>query len=241
MAIAAQYVFEQLHRGRNSEHVHPCTQACTKHRSMNQHTWTYTDGHTQFIQWLGHQIYAPFPGRKTLLSHRHSSLGFHSAIWCLAKASFVTDCVLKRLYDQNLCGPEEFEFLCGKKDCGGVYWVCISVCVRTTVCSAEGPLWVLNLYRWWTHLGTGSHCKTLTEGESKWVSLWMSGGVCACVCSCLRAVRTTGMKPKPYLTFWLSMPPREPLGLGLQTQNKDKMKTENKSFSFTLHFFLYTV
>lgn len=37
MAIAAQYVFEQLHWGRNSEHVHLCMQACTKHRSMNQH------------------------------------------------------------------------------------------------------------------------------------------------------------------------------------------------------------
>lgn len=123
-AIAAEYVFEQLHRGRNSEQMHPCTQACTKHRGMDQHTWTYTDGHTQFIHWLGHQIYAPFPGRKTLLSHRHSSPGFHSAIWCLAKASFVTDCVLKRLYDQNLCGAEEFEFLCGKKEWGGV---CLTV------------------------------------------------------------------------------------------------------------------
>lgn len=111
------------------------------------------------------------------------------------------------------------------------------VCARTNVCSAEGPLWVLNLYRWWTHLGTGSHCKTLTEGEAKWVSLWMSGGVCACVCSRLCAVTTTGMKPKPYLTFWLSMPPREPLGLGLQTQNKDKMKTENKSLCFYTPFF----
>lgn len=185
----------------------------------NTHEPAQMDSHTQFIHRLGHQIYAPFPGRKTLLSHRHSSPSFHSAIWCLAKASFVTDCVLKRLYDQNLSTPEESEFLCGKKDCEGVHNVCICVCV----CSAEGPLWVLNLYRWWTHLGTGSHTKTLTEGEAKWVSLWMSGGVCAhvCVLVCVQ-VRTTGTRPKPYLTFWLSMPPREPLGLGLQTQNKEK-------------------
>lgn len=119
-----------------------CIYACRHVPSTEALTNTYepAHAHTHFIHWLGHQIYAPFPGRKTLLSHRHCSLGFHSAIWCLAKASFVTDCVLKLLYDQNLCGPEEFEILCGKKDCGGVHCVCISVCARTTVCSAEGPL-----------------------------------------------------------------------------------------------------
>lgn len=41
-----------LHRGRDSEHVHPCTQACTKHGSMNPthmnlHRWTHT--HSSFI------------------------------------------------------------------------------------------------------------------------------------------------------------------------------------------------
>lgn len=46
MAITAHYVFEQLRRGRNPEHLHPCTQACTVHLSMNQHTWTYADGQT---------------------------------------------------------------------------------------------------------------------------------------------------------------------------------------------------
>lgn len=219
-AIAAQYVFEQLHRGRDSEHVHPCTQACTKHGSMNPthmnlHRWTHI--HSSFID-LGIKFMPRFldvrrssaTDTAAPVSTPLSDVWPKPALWRI---------VLKRLYDQNLSTPEESEFLCGKKDCEGVHNVCICVCV----CSAEGPLWVLNLYRWWTHLGTGSHTKTLTEGEAKWVSLWMSGGVCAyvCVLVCVQ-VRTTGTRPKPYLTFWLSMPPREPLGLGLQTQNKEK-------------------
>lgn len=119
--------------------------------------------------------------------------------------------------------------------------MCVCVRVHKRLLSRR-LLWELNLYRWWTHLGTGSHCKTLTEGEAKQVSLWMSERVCACVCSCLCAERMTGMKPKPYLTFWLSMPPREPLGLGLQTQNKEKMKTGNKSVTDTQYpVFLSTV
>ena len=121
-------------------------------------------------------------------------------------------------------------FVCGKKDCGGVHCVCISVCLLSRRATPS-------LYRWWTHLGTGSWCKTSTEGEAKWVSLWMSERVCVCV------FQSTGVKPKPYLTFWLSMPPREPLGLGLglQTQNKDKMKTANKSLCFYTLIFLCTV
>ena len=41
-AIGAQYVFQQLHRGRHSEHVHPCMQACHVpiHTSLN--IWTHT-------------------------------------------------------------------------------------------------------------------------------------------------------------------------------------------------------
>lgn len=86
MAIAAQRVFEQLHRGRTSERVNvPGTEKWT-----DTHKPTQMDPH--FINWLGHQIYAPFPGRKTLLVHRHSSPGFHSPIWCLAKASVVVVC-----------------------------------------------------------------------------------------------------------------------------------------------------
>lgn len=51
-AITVQYVFEQLHRGRDSQHVHPCTQACTKHGNMNPthinlYKWTHT--HSSFI------------------------------------------------------------------------------------------------------------------------------------------------------------------------------------------------
>lgn len=172
-------VFEQLHRGRNSEHVHPCTQACTKHRSAKQHTQIYADGHTrthtcahtQFIHWLGHQIYALFPGRKTLLRYRHSSLGFQSAIWCLAKASFVTDCVLKRLYDQNLCGAEEFKFLCGKKDCGGVCCLYISVCVHVCVhLCAQTSAQHKRYSECWTSTG-GEH----TLAQDPTVKHWLRG------------------------------------------------------------------
>lgn len=150
-AITAQYCMclnsctgeEILNTGIHARRHVPSTEAWS-----NPHERTHAHTHTHFIHRLGHQIYAPFPGRRTLLSHRHSSLGFHSAIWCLAKASFVTDCVLKRLYDQNLCGPEEFKFLCGKKDCGGVHHGCISVCAQTSA-QQKGH----------------SHCWTSTGGE----------------------------------------------------------------------------
>lgn len=63
---------------------------------------------------------------------------------------------------------------------------------------------------------------TLTEWEATWVkSVNVWGSVCLCK---WRLVR-----PKPYLTFWLSMPPREPLGLGLQTQARKK---KNISFCY---------
>lgn len=44
MAITTQYVFEQLHRGRNSEHVHPSVYQAQKHEltHMNLHRWTHT-------------------------------------------------------------------------------------------------------------------------------------------------------------------------------------------------------
>lgn len=38
MVNATPNVFEQLHRGRNSEHVHARMHACTKHRGVNQLT-----------------------------------------------------------------------------------------------------------------------------------------------------------------------------------------------------------
>lgn len=78
--------------------------ACESRHAGMCHAHTHIYGHTcGSIHWLGHRVYAPFPGHKTLLSHRHSSFGFHSAIWCLAKDSFVTDCVLNRLHDWNFC------------------------------------------------------------------------------------------------------------------------------------------
>lgn len=69
--------------------------------------------------------------------------------------------------------------------------VCFSVCeyvqsVQQTSCSLR----LLNLYRWWTHLGTGSHIKTLTEGEAELASLCMSGGVCVSVCVWLACLQT---------------------------------------------------
>lgn len=116
---------------------------------------------------------------ETLLSRRHASLGFHSAIWCLAKDSFVTDSVLKRLYDQNpLHGLRNLE-IWKERACGGSA-LCMYFCgwVLTDVCSAEAVRWVLNVCRWWTRR---------IPGQKHWLRgrqtiRMKSGSVCLCVC-----------------------------------------------------------
>lgn len=70
-AAASQYVFEQLHRGRNSEHVLPFAPTCTERTSVSHYG--------SFI-YLGTEFMPLFLDVKTLLGRRHASLGFHSAI-----------------------------------------------------------------------------------------------------------------------------------------------------------------
>lgn len=62
----------------------------------------------------------------------------------------MTDCVLKRLYDQNLSGAEDLELVCGKKRAVGEFTACVCVFL-----CALAPL---NPYRWSAHLGTGCRC-----------------------------------------------------------------------------------
>lgn len=132
---------------------------------------------------VGYRIYAPFPECKMVVSLRRCRFCFHSAIWCRAKDSIVTDCVLKCLHDQNLHRPEEFQFLCvcvrmwkkrrwGRAPCGDV-------------CSAEGP----------QRTSTGGE-HTLARDRS--VKHWLTGGrnykccLRVAVCSRLSAARAAG-------------------------------------------------
>lgn len=181
----------------------------------NRDAWTYTrewtfmdtQTHVQSIHWRGHRIYTPFPGCKALLSHRRTSLGFHS-IWCLAKASFVTDHVLQTpSWLKPLQGWGIFELLCGKRGMWGGA-LCTCVCVR--LCSDGGLRWVQTSTGGEHTLAQHRGVKHGLMGRAGSQTVWM-------MCNCVLFTAS-----EPHLTFWLSLPPREPLELGLNTQNVDK-------------------
>lgn len=68
---STQCVFEQLRRGRNSEHVHPARRHAPSARARAITVPSFT---------LGIEFMLRLLDVETLLGRRHASLGFHSAI-----------------------------------------------------------------------------------------------------------------------------------------------------------------
>lgn len=178
------------------------------YQAQNQHTWMDGHTHTQLIHWLGHQIYALFPGGKTLPQPRKQQPWFPLR-YLMSGQSQLCDglCAKTPLWSKPLQGWGIWIFVWKERVWRSLLRMCFSVSAWTS----------LNLDR--TELHTPWHRVPLQNTDwgggkgSKCVNVWV------CVWAC------AGTKPKSYLTFWLSMPPREPLGLGLE----DK---ENKCLCF---------
>lgn len=198
--------------------------ACAKQGSVKLHTWMDIYGHTcsSFIDVGAEFILCFLDARRPLPSHRRTSLGFHS-IWCLAKDSSVTDRVLKTpSWLKPLQGRGIFELLCGKKRMKCTLHVCLCEC-SCRLCSDRG------LHRVQTSTG-GEHTLAQYDGVKQGLgggpqTVWM-------MCSCVFFSAS-----EPHLTFWLSLPPREPLELGLNTQNADRSEMFPVTLRARLHLF----
>lgn len=90
----------------------------------------------------------------------------------------MTDCVLKRLYDQNLSGAEDLELVCGKKRAVGEFTAC--VCISVCVGSSE-PLQVVSTP--WHRMPLLNNNREGRQREEA------CGRACVCVPVCWREAR----------------------------------------------------